>query len=66
MSEAKTLTWHPIATAPRDGTRVLVHDPLWGAVTAENDGEEDDIWWETRSCKRVDPTHWMPLPEPPA
>lgn len=60
--------WQPIETAPKDGTAILV----WTGrrCTCAN--------WSNRQFKRwnngwdhdrngfIDPTHWMPLPEPPA
>lgn len=62
--------WQPIVTAPMDGTRFLAYLP------SEPVGFEDwcitDCWYsdytsqlETPYCSGVNPTHWMPLPEPP-
>ena len=71
--------WQPIASAPRDGTRVL----LWldtrnprdtPYVEQVCDGEhvvQADIgfWDEDPGCWRApiigEPTHWRPLPAPP-
>jgi hypothetical protein len=92
MADEKTTGWQPIATAPRDGTWLLIAggEPgygwdesefvppavvaCWGAEeqVAINDEHSPgaDAWrfavydsgyyglWEN-------PTHWMPLPEPP-
>jgi|SRR6516162_1664387 hypothetical protein len=65
--------WHPIATAPKDGTQILVG---WKGVNDRQvvrwiDGLEawcvnNGGWGEDRY--RDDdgaPTHWMPLPEEP-
>ena len=54
--------WQPIETAPKDDTDVLVlcgDDILVGSFCAT-------MWWiEQTSYEKRDPTHWMPLPEPP-
>lgn len=62
--------WRPIATAPRDGTWILVWDQtskiidvaqwVWPPGGDVNDGD----WVEPESYT-VDPSHWMPLPPPP-
>lgn len=67
------MDWHPIETAPRDGTRVLcawrpkdidawIIQPCACALY--------DVWgnawlvvWDYDT--EVFPTHWMPLPPPP-
>jgi hypothetical protein len=68
------MSWQPIETAPRDGTRILVYDP------SESEGGpvlaaywSDSVWWQDAwmvwDCRsdgwQVSPTHWMPLPSPP-
>lgn len=59
--------WQPIETAPKDGTPVLVWDgsdamvSYWSNVTGlDGDGE-----WHTWALCAEQPTHWMPLPQPP-
>jgi len=64
------MNWQPIETAPKDGTDLLLFYP-------SSDGEAPFIdvnrwldWpremnaysWTTGG---VNPTHWMPMPEPP-
>jgi hypothetical protein len=63
------MTWQPIKTAPKDGTEILAwarsdgffvvfwyaHRGVWLWTAHELDGDEE-----------LNPTHWMPLPDPPA
>jgi hypothetical protein len=63
--------WQPIETAPKDGTRILVFEKIWPEiVVAEwDEGTGHHPGWRvypnTESLDTCDPTHWMPLPEPP-
>ncbi len=76
--------WQPIATAPRDGTWVLVTSIDGKPYSACYDTAEDTFYdwlkddffsggWtdydddggDSPHTRRYDPTHWMPLPEPP-
>lgn len=61
--------WQPIETAPRDGTPILVGCVGRGVLIA--------TWYERMKCfseaitgtdlwGAKTPTHWMPLPPPPA
>lgn len=63
------MKWQDISTAPKDGSEIMVwkkgwlypHNGYWDA----NVGEEGS--WEnpfTNDCMDQ-PTHWMPLPDPP-
>lgn len=60
--------WQPIATAPRDGTRVL----LWRAdyevmeTGFHFQTDEEDCWRFWGGARLYAPTHWQPLPPPPA
>ena len=67
------MTWQPIGTAPKNGARFIAavdgcvrvrivswgktsHVPLYGFCLADQGPEEFDL---------CEPTHWMPLPDPP-
>lgn len=62
--------WHPIDSAPIDGTRMLVAHPEW------TDGPWIGVWSVRDAAWLPDhsnegpfwpqPTHWMPLPDLPA
>lgn len=63
--------WQPIETAPRDGTLVLLYSIKPSRKNRPqmqvgycHIGLGGDVWvtggWPVR------PTHWMPLPDPPA
>ncbi len=58
--------WQPIETAPKDDAEVLLWIP-------EEEGVEIGFWrsdagaWDTyQGWLKATPTHWMPLPTPPA
>ena len=58
--------WQPIETAPRDGSDVLIWCDT-GKICIAHFDYATFAWWSdlsTRECP--DPTHWMPLPAPPA
>ena len=58
--------WQPVATAPKDGTHVLIYasprDGLEGFQTVA--AYHDDAGWCV--CELRYATHWMPLPAPPS
>lgn len=63
--------WQPIETAPKDGTSILVW-PYWSdekpAQVQWRDMKRTPGRWEISTsyfCYGANPTHWMPLPEPP-
>lgn len=62
------MTWQPIETAPVDGTRVLLFVPPYGAMSGHFDKYGTGRRWNAHSAinREAQPTHWMPLPEPPA
>ncbi len=62
------MEWQPISTAPKDGTRILVCRPKGFSVNRVG----VDMFMECGGRKswihsedNFQPTHWMPLPEPP-
>lgn len=70
VSSSVESKWHPIETAPKDGTEILVCDDLGVMVKASWYTPTGDwVWWETRDGKlvtTVDAYMWMPLPVPPS
>lgn len=50
--------WRPIATAPRDGTAIVVGRPKRPSGESYWDGT---CWY----AATYEPTHWQPLPSPP-
>jgi hypothetical protein len=79
MGTTKMNEWQPIETAPKDGMILLFRPtaPKWGMVSegkwdAQPHHKKPNPYWEmwlkigsTTDSRRHDPTHWMPLPEPP-
>lgn len=64
------MDWQPIETAPKDWSAIIMYWP--------DSGENDDVMegyyscadggkdcWMTTANVPAEPTHWMPLPEPP-
>ena len=61
--------WQPIETAPKDGRTILGWDRLATRAYTMRWGHSVSIyvlreWWGEGGAER--PTHWMPLPKPPA
>tara|TARA_R110000822_G_C14902790_1_gene449209 strand:+ start:211 stop:399 length:189 start_codon:yes stop_codon:yes gene_type:complete len=60
------MEWQPIETAPKDKTQVLVwrqYEYSYDHLLFGIDWFEGGEWQKSR--KYMQPTHWMPLPEPP-
>lgn len=66
--------WQRIETAPKDGTFVLLHspdsnnNPFIGQWHDDADYPDGGAWWgdnDSGFAIDADPSHWMPLPEPP-
>ena len=78
LKGAPVSPWRDIATAPKDGTYILVFPALLGAplvATWERSGKvpSEGIghlgFWRaalTDELTPYQPTHWMPLPPPPS
>ncbi len=78
---ATELNWQPIETAPKDASTVLVMKMhlgkiLWAMSAYWDDNEPCPCRppkcrpgthrsWRSGLDRIADPTHWMPLPEPP-
>ena len=72
----KKIGWQPIDTAPKD-IDILLHCPAIGAVRGRWSDEKfarnpRPFWTHDRAqlfgirlARNDQPTHWMPLPEPP-
>ena len=59
--------WMPIETAPKDEPILVGPTKRMGICVAMNDSRDG---WVTETCSEwiniYTPTHWMPLPPPPA
>lgn len=71
MTEPQFGEWQPIASAPKDGTAVL----LWttdiiganGRACVGRWGAYNGAWWDVGMEYTLNhPTHWMPLPPSPS
>ena len=67
------MEWQPIETAPKDGTSCLVVAGDGNVGEASWCGP-DGWWWinthlehwaDSIDFRHGEPTHWMPLPDPP-
>lgn len=69
--------WQPIETAPKDGTLILCFYPdrhghdryslrYWSTGDWRSSGRKEGWCDQYRQLRSIDPTHWMPLPPPPA
>ena len=68
--------WQPIATAPKDGTDLLLAEygengygeidvGSWGLIEKSDLDGSDVIGWLSNYGRVNEPTHWLPLPENP-
>ncbi len=58
--------WKPISTAPDDGTRILLVNPLgWVGSGEFKDGFQGPGFYFEGNTLKSHPTHWQYLPPPP-
>jgi hypothetical protein len=61
--------WQPIDTAPKDGTMILVFrfhaDRVRPRIHVARFYDKYNCWGTVPSNYSTQPTHWMPLPDPP-
>jgi hypothetical protein len=57
--------WMPIETAPRDGTRVLLHYSPKRLTKIGYWDAGSGYWSAGQWFHEASPTHWQPLPAPP-
>ena len=69
--------WRPIETAPKDGTTIILgSESGWSDAGFWMGNPKENYWGKTGwyaeddrasilTAKPVQPTHWLPLPEPP-
>lgn len=59
--------WRPIETVPHRGEAVLLYDEEWEMTLGSIQiGVAQDGTFIVEACPDFNPTHWMPLPDPPA
>ena len=64
--------WQPIDSAPRDYSRILVCGGDVGGPEMAYRDADGNVWCEHWEDRRIstdppdNPTHWQPLPSPPA
>jgi hypothetical protein len=68
------MEWQPIETVPKDGQTVLAYVPARKGFVSRQDvipvhwsSWGGGVWENSTSGGKVNdnPSHWMPLPEPP-
>ncbi len=60
--------WRDIETAPKDGTTILAFESGIVDVVKYSEIQRAFVRWDdqSRMALRYEPSHWMPLPSPPA
>lgn len=59
--------WLDIESAPRDGQRVLLYSKFFQApmIAFYQVFNNQECWEGENRHRKLEPTHWMPLPQPP-
>ena len=57
--------WQDIETAPKDGRMIFAYAFPFALVAWWGIGKGVNEWYCDMYDTAIDPTHWMPLPEPP-
>lgn len=58
--------WQPIATAPKDGTMIVLLAENTAVNVGSYSADSYNQWrWRRVNGGRIAPTHWQPLPQPP-
>lgn len=71
MTQAESLSWRSVATAPQDET-ILIYSLRWGAIVASFDSERGEWTTPMRYPEALNGqdaaliTHWLPMPGVPA
>lgn len=63
--------WHPIATAPRNGDRILAWSPTARTYHVLSFDKEPPVGWVSQAADYIilreqELSHWTRLPQPPA
>jgi hypothetical protein len=68
IESVQEMGWHPIETAPKESRAILVWTPRYQNIYAVN-WDALSKWWVIWGGGlrglNDEPTHWMPLPQPP-
>jgi hypothetical protein len=63
------IEWQPIETAPKDGLTDILMFQNGGIYMATwcplGPSQKPRFGWVSNTGYQLEPTHWMPLPEPP-
>jgi hypothetical protein len=71
LASAPLPPWRDISSAPKDGTECLFYGPYAAYTNRRGGYHEIGTYWQGKWTvafmhENGEPTHWMPLPSPPA